>query len=123
VSQLRQKYFGRARSVQRLGTAVLVSLPIVTAIVKIPHAIILTALAGVLTLLTSVLLYVAILPEEFDASFGKALPILIEGEYITPSQVPAVRQVLRACALTYVAAALADVLSLWRWLAVLRGLR
>jgi Zn-dependent membrane protease YugP len=36
---------------------------------------------------------------------------------------PAIQQILRACALTYVAAALADVLRLWRWLALFRMMR
>ena len=64
-------------------------------------------------------MYVAILPEEFDASFNKALPILSEG-YINEEQLPIVRQILRACALTYVAASLADILSLWRWVYLIK---
>lgn len=123
ISQLRQKYFPIAHGVQRIGAAALISMPIVTAIFKVPHVFVLSAGLGVLTMLVSVLMYVAILPEEFDASFGKALPILLEGEYITVEQAPAVRQVLRACALTYVASALADILSLWRWFAILRQAR
>ena len=72
-------------------------------------------LVGVLTMLASVLMYVAILPEEYDASFNKALPILHEG-YLPSEYMPKARQVLKACALTYVAGALVDVLNLWRWL-------
>jgi len=59
------------------------------------------------------------LPVEWDASFGKALPILEEG-YIQADELVAVKKVLRAAALTYVAASLAGVLNLWRWLALLR---
>jgi Zn-dependent membrane protease YugP len=70
-------------------------------------------------MLSSVALYAMILPEEYDASFSKALPIL-EAGYLPDEYMPAARQVLKACALTYVAAALADILSVWRWLAVLR---
>jgi Zn-dependent membrane protease YugP len=29
---------------------------------------------------------------------------------------PAIRQILKACALTYVAAALANIFRLWRWI-------
>lgn len=123
VSQLRQKYFDRAIWLQRLGTSVLVSLPLVTALFRVPHFVLLTAIIGLATMLVSVFMYAAILPEEYDASFGKALPILQEGEYVSADQLPAIRQVLKACAYTYVAAALADVLSLWRWLALLRGIR
>ncbi|MCF6283453.1 MAG: zinc metallopeptidase [Candidatus Polarisedimenticolaceae bacterium] len=120
VSKLRLRYMGRALTVQRLGAAVLMMIPVVTLIFKVPHAALLTGLIGVLTMLASVFMYVAILPEEFDASFNKALPILIEGEYINESQIEPVRRILKACAFTYVAAALADILRLWRWLAILR---
>jgi Zn-dependent membrane protease YugP len=80
---------------------------------------VLTAFIGVVTMLSSAAMYVAILPEEYDASFNKALPIL-EAGYVPEQHIPAVRQVLRAAAYTYVAGALADVLSLWRWLRVFR---
>jgi len=44
------------------------------------------------------------------------MPILIEGDYISEAQQPAVKRILRAAALTYAAGALASVLQLWRWL-------
>lgn len=119
VSHLRQKYLGKAHRIQQGGIYILMSLPIVGAAFRIPHLALLTAAIGVLTMMVSVLMYVAILPEEYDASFGKALPILNEG-YVPKEHMGAVRQVLKACALTYVAAALADILRLWRWLAILR---
>lgn len=119
VSQLRQRYLGKAHIAQHCGIYILMSLPILGAVLRIPHLAVLTAAIGVLTMLVSVLMYVAILPEEYDASFNKALPILDEG-YVPQEHMPAVRQVLKACALTYVAAALADILRLWRWLAILR---
>ena len=39
---------------------------------------------------------------------------------MAPDEQPAVRSILKAAALTYVAVALADLLSLWRWLIILR---
>jgi Zn-dependent membrane protease YugP len=60
------------------------------------------------------------LPVEIDASFGKALPVLTEGNYIQPQDEAAVRRILRAAALTYVAGSLASLLNLARWLAFLR---
>lgn len=119
VSQLRDKYLGKAFRIKQIGAIILMTIPVVTAIFKAPQIIILAAVIGIITMLASVLMYVAILPEEYDASFNKALPILQEG-YVPQENMPAVRQVLRACALTYVAAALADVLSLWRWIKVFR---
>ena len=57
---------------------------------------------------------------EWDASFNKALPIIIEGEYLSESEIPAARKILRAAAMTYVAATLSSILSIWRWLLFLR---
>jgi Zn-dependent membrane protease YugP len=119
ISQLRGKYLGKALRIKRIGTIILMSIPLVAAIFKVPHVIVLTAFIGVVTMLSSAAMYVAILPEEYDASFNKALPIL-EAGYVPEQHIPAVRQVLRAAAYTYVAGALADVLSLWRWLRVFR---
>ena len=64
--------------------------------------------------------YLIILPEEWDASFNKALPILIEGAYIKPTDIPVVRQILKAAALTYFSAALANILNISRWLLLFR---
>ena len=50
------------------------------------------------------------LPVEFDASFGKALPVLTRGRYLAAGDLPAARSVLQAAAFTYVAAALATLL-------------
>jgi len=119
VSQLRDKYLGKAFTIKKLGTAILFAMPMVTFVFKVPHIILLGAVIGVVTMLASALMYLAILPEEYDASFNKALPILKEG-YVPADYIPAVRQVLRAAALTYFAAALADILRLWWWLRVLR---
>ncbi len=119
VSQLRDKYLGKAFVIKRIGTGIMLSIPIVTILVKIPHLILLSAVVGIVTMLASALMYVAILPEEYDASFNKALPILKEG-YVPDDYIPAVRQVLKAAALTYFAGALADILRLWTWLRVLR---
>jgi uncharacterized protein len=59
-------------------------------------------------------------PVEFDASFGKALPILKEGNYVNSDDLVIVRKILLACALTYVAAALRNMLNLGYWLRALR---
>jgi Zn-dependent membrane protease YugP len=123
VSLLRKRYLGKAHSVQKMGIYLLMALPLLSTVIRIPHIIGFTALVGVLTLLSSVLIYAAILPEEWDASFNKALPILQKGKYVPEQHLPAIRQILKACALTYVAAALADILRLWRWLAIIKALR
>ena len=57
---------------------------------------------------------------EFDASFNKALPILEDGQYLQEGDLPHARRILKAAAYTYVAASLASLLNIGRWLAVLR---
>lgn len=119
VSRLRKKYTGLAMHAQRVGIATLSLAPVLGVATRAPAVIVLLMAAGLIAMLGSVALYAMILPEEYDASFGKALPILEEG-YLPPELMPAARDVLKAAALTYVAGALANTLSIWRWLAVLR---
>jgi len=120
VSLLRSRYMGPALRLRKVGIALLMALPLATVIFRIPHVSLLTAIIGLSTMLISVLMYVAILPEEFDASFNKALPILDKGDYVPKAYLPAIKQVLTACALTYLAAALIDILRLWRWARFIR---
>ncbi len=120
VTRLRKRYFPVALAIQRYGVFILMCVPIVAGLIRSPAVMLAIGVVGIVTMLVSVLMYAAILPEEWDASFNKALPILEKGEYVPKEYMPAIRQVLKACALTYVAAALADVLRLWRWLRFLR---
>lgn len=66
------------------------------------------------------LVHLVTLPVEFDASFGRALPLLKEGGYVDSGDLGAVQRILLACALTYLAASLAGLLNVWRWLRFLR---
>ncbi|WP_164034114.1 zinc metallopeptidase, partial [Serratia marcescens] len=59
-------------------------------------------------------------PVVFDASFGKALPILDKGGYLPASDLPAAKSVLRAAAFTYVASALVTLLDVTRLFRILR---
>ncbi|HAN86415.1 MAG TPA: peptidase, partial [Firmicutes bacterium] len=61
------------------------------------------------------------LPVEFNAS-RRALTLLADGGHVTQDEVPAVRAVLQAAALTYVAASAVAVTQLLRLL-ILRGSR
>jgi uncharacterized protein len=119
ISRLRSRYSTMARIVQNIGVWILASAPLIGALSRAPGVMVILILAGVMAMLASVLFHALVLPEEFDASFGKALPILEEG-YVPEEYLPAIRQVLKACAYTYVAGALSDVLSIWRWLAIVR---
>ncbi|WGL17876.1 zinc metallopeptidase [Microbulbifer bruguierae] len=119
ISRLRDKYLTKAHQIQRIGAGILVFAPIVTLAIKSPVIFLWIGAIAVITMLASVLMYVAILPEEYDASFNKALPILKEG-YLPQHLMSAAHSVLKACALTYVAGALLDVLRLWRWIRFFR---
>lgn len=120
ISLLRGQYIPKAVLINKIGIGIVMLMPVVGLITRVPHAAIITAVAGVLAMLVSALMYLIVLPEEWDASFNKALPILTEGEYINKNQERAVNRVLRAAALTYFAGALANIVSLWRWLVLLR---
>ncbi|GAB5450444.1 MAG: zinc metallopeptidase [Halioglobus sp.] len=119
VSRLRGRYAGRAHLVQNIGIFIIASVPLIGIVARSPALVFALVGVGIVAMLASVLFHALILPEEFDASFNKALPILAEG-YITEAQLPAARQVLKAAALTYVAGALSDIFSIWRWIALLR---
>ena len=87
------------------------------------HSVALAALqivAGVALLAIRIAVHVVTLPVELDASFGKALPVLTRGRYLGAGDLPAARSVLKAAAFTYVAAALASLIDVARWLRVLR---
>lgn len=118
VSRLRSRYIPTAMALKRTGIAMMSLLPIVL-IFKLPAAMWLIVGLGLGMQLLGALAYLIVLPEEWDASFNKALPILIEGDYIRPQDVGPVRSVLRAAALTYFAGALADLLNIGRWLVIL----
>ena len=75
---------------------------------------------GTIAFSTIVLFQLVTLPVELDASFRRALPVLETGRYLAPADMPAARSILRAAALTYVAAAAMTLLNVSRWLQVLR---
>jgi Zn-dependent membrane protease YugP len=116
----RTKLVKAAQWSERLGSVIMFGIPIVTAITRAPSAAALTFLAGLATMFLSTVVHLVTLPVELDASFNKALPLLREGGYIQPKDENAVRKILRAAALTYVASSLASLLNLARWIAVLR---
>ena len=116
---LRGKLVVVASISEKIGSLAFILMPIVVGITRIPHLSLVMILLVILSMFVAVIVHFVTLPVEWDASFAKALPILQEG-YVSPDELIAVRKVLRAAALTYVAASLAGVLNLWRWLALLR---
>lgn len=117
---LRGKLVGMANLVQQIGAGILMLMPLIALISRSPMIGLLTFLAGIASMGVATLVHLVTLPVEIDASFNKALPILFKGNYIDEKDRPAARRILKAAALTYVAASLASLLNLWRWLAILR---
>ena len=101
-------------------SVVIISLsPIIGIIMRHPMPFSLLLFLGLSGFIARMMVHAVTLTIEFDASFSKALPILREGNYVSQSNEKAVSHVLRAAALTYVSAALADILNLSRWIFIL----
>jgi len=110
---------GMAHALQLLnivGTAVMVTGPVVGALFGVPRLGLAPVVAGGLMVLAPVLFHLVTLPVEFDASFSRALPVLDRGRYLPPADMPHARSLLRAAALTYVAGSARSVLNVLVWL-------
>ena len=119
VFRLRQRYIPLALKFQRAGILMLSLSPILGLLTRSPAGVLLPVAGGVLAALCGAATYLIVLPEEWDASFNKAMPILVDGDYIGERQHQAVRTILRAAAFTYAAGALSSLLQVWRWLPLL----
>lgn len=108
-----------ANAVQKFGVASMMMMPIITAVTRVPAIGGILFFIGIGSMFMATLVHLITLPVEIDASFKKALPILESG-YIDAEDMPKVRQILRAAALTYLAGSLSSLLNLWRWIAILR---
>ena len=117
----RQRMVPFGVAVQRVGVALLSAAPFVMLLTRSPALAGVFGAGGLLALLSKVAIHGVTLPVEWDASFNRALPLIVAGQYVAPSEVRAVRQVLRAAAITYIAAAAMDVINVARWLLLARG--
>ena len=117
---IRNQMVGIAQQIERVGAALMLALPLIIGIFRVPAAGGLAFLAGFASLGTPAIVHLITLPVEWDASFRRALPLLQEGNYLNAKDQRIARQILAACALTYVAASLAALLNLARWIALLR---
>ena len=115
-----QRLIMTANVTDRIGTVIVMALSTLGAAVLSPRFFLFGVLAIVLIGLIRVAAHLVTLPVEFDASFARALPIMVQGKYLPDEDVPAVRSVLKAAAYTYVAASHIQVLNILRILRVLR---
>ena len=116
----RTRMVGAAAKFERIGAVLIMAVPLLTVITRVPAAGLLMFLGGFATLCIPLLIHLLTLPTEFDASFNRALPLLASGKYIPQEDIPAAKKILLACALTYVANALVGLLNVWRWIRILR---
>ena len=110
----------RAIWMERIGAVVMLAAPIMMVLARGPHILLVEVAAGLMILGMALAMHAYTLPVEFDASFRRALPVLKAGKYISDRDMPAARQLLRAAAFTYVAAAAMSLLDVARWFRVLR---
>ena len=115
----RTKMIPIVNRVARLSAIIISLSPFIGIITRHPMPFSLLLLLGLSGFIARMLIHAVTLPIEFDASFSKALPLLREGKYISQSNEKAVSQILKAASLTYVSAALADILNLGRWIVIL----
>ena len=104
----RTKLVRIAQIAEKVGAGLMMMIPVIALIARIPAAGVLMFLGGIASLGASVLVHLI------------TLPILKKGQYINEIDQKAAHKILTACALTYVASSLVSLLSLWRWIAILR---
>ncbi len=118
--RLRQVLAILATVAEKTGVIIFMLMPVLTLVSRAPVVGILTTVAAVSLMSVGVLVHLITLPVEWDASFKRALPVLEAGQYLNEEDYPAARKILKAAALTYIAGALASLLNLSRWIAILK---
>lgn len=116
----RQRLARKAVWIEKLSVILMIAGPVLMVLVKSPVILALTIGGAVIVTFFSVLIHAVTLPVEYDASFARALPLLDAAKVLKPADEPAARQLLRAAALTYVAAAAMTLLDVARWIRILR---
>lgn len=106
--------------IDAIGGVAIMLAPVVAIAVHHPVGLLLELIGGLAILSISVALHLVTLPVEFDASFNRAMTVLVKGRYIPEADIAAARRILWAAAFTYVAGALVSLINIMRWLRVLR---
>jgi Zn-dependent membrane protease YugP len=108
------------RPVEKTGAVLMMATPLIIALTRLPVAGLLMVTGGLLTLGSAVVIHLLTLPTEFDASFGRAMPMLREQDVLYSQDEKHARRLLKAAAMTYVSASLMSLLNVARWIAILR---
>ncbi len=118
--QWRTRLVRLAQGAEKAGSGVMMVLPFVALLTRSPGASAAMFLVGLGSMAISTIVHLATLPVEWDASFGRAMPLMQAGGYLNQQDEKAARRILQACALTYFASSLASLLNVWRWLRLWR---
>ncbi len=108
------------RSTEKIASIILIAFPFIVLVTHIPAAGAVMLILGISLLLVPVIFHLITLPVELDASFKRALPVLINGQYIPESAIPIVNRILFAAALTYLSTSMASILNFYRWVSILK---
>lgn len=106
--------------IEKTGAVLMMATPLIIGVTRLPFAGLLMLLGGLLTLGSAVAVHALTLPTEFDASFGRAMPMLKEQGVLFEKDERHARKLLKAAAMTYVSASLMSLLNIARWWAILR---
>lgn len=118
--RLRHGLVSVAQVAEKAGSLAIVAMPVLAIVSRSPAVGGLVLLLGLGGIAMGTLVHLVTLPVEWNASFGRALPLLKQGGYISDIHARHAHKILKAAALTYVAGSLASLLSLYRWIAILR---
>jgi len=113
--ELRTSLARVAQVTGEIGTVLIIAVPVTYLLTRrsLPSTIVGGSALAMLG--TSAAAQLAALPTEMDASFKRALPMLESG-YIHPEQHESAQRILFACSMTYAAASLSSVLTVWPWM-------
>ncbi|MBT5229301.1 MAG: zinc metallopeptidase [Methylococcales bacterium] len=117
--KMRQSLAVTAFVAEKVGSIGLVVLPLLAIVMRAPGLVYASFFLAMASVAVKLIVHLVTLPVEFDASFNRALPILKAGEYLQGNDLAAAHVILKACAYTYVAGALANILNLAYWVRVL----
>ncbi len=109
-----------AQVAEKGGSMAMFAIPLLVGFSRAPSLGLMMFIVGLASLAVSALVHLVTLPVEWDASFGKAMPLIRAGQYLSAAEERAAEKILRACALTYLAASLSSLLNIWRWVRFLR---
>ncbi len=118
--RLRTSLVVLARAAEKIGSAAIFATPLLGGLSRSAVVALVVFVLGISGIAFGTLVHIVTLPVEWNASFGRALPILTGSGYIRPEHEPHARKILKAAALTYVAGSLASLFNLYRWIAILR---